>query len=270
MTIFIICHDGLPEYTPPSGSKILWLNARPPAETRGLDIIPGYDFFENPEALHAQLSGSLGPLAIHKVLVDTPNPEGHVTIWQYRKFLVRRQMGQLSSNYPGMRLVSAGELAAQPLENPETDLAGNEYIVPMPLKAGNIAQHYLTHHSIVDFLHYVATVAAEQVLPQDQILEFFNYPYIVPGGVEMGTYPTAWWMKTCSAMAKVVLSFVEHHKPFLAHDPYQRRAAAFCQERLGGYFLIKHLAAHQPDQLSPQKYGTIHTVTDNGEYRRGT
>ncbi len=64
MTIFIVCHKDLPSFPPPEGSKIIWLNSKPPLDNRGMDVIAGYDFFSEPEELHAKLSGSLGTIAI--------------------------------------------------------------------------------------------------------------------------------------------------------------------------------------------------------------
>jgi hypothetical protein len=93
MTIFIVCHKDLPSYPPPEGAKIIWLNSKPPLENKGMDVIAGYDFFSEPEELHAKLSGSLGTIVIAKVVSEESTKPRNITIWQYRKFLTRLKIG---------------------------------------------------------------------------------------------------------------------------------------------------------------------------------
>lgn len=93
MTIFIVCHKDLPSYPPPEGSKIIWLNSKPPLDNKGMDVIAGYDFFSEPEEIHAKLSGSLGTIVIAKVVSEEAAKPRNITIWQYRKFLTRLKIG---------------------------------------------------------------------------------------------------------------------------------------------------------------------------------
>lgn len=100
MTIFIVCHKDLPSYPPPEGAKIIWLNSKPPLENKGMDVIAGYDFFSEPEELHAKLSGSLGTIVIAKVVSEESTKPRNITIWQYRKFLTRLKIGTPNPEYP--------------------------------------------------------------------------------------------------------------------------------------------------------------------------
>lgn len=102
MTVFIVCHKDLPSYPPPEGAKIIWLNSKPPLENKGMDVIAGYDFFSEPEEIHAKLSGSLGTLVIAKVVSEETVKPRNITIWQYRKFLTRLNIGTPNPEYPGM------------------------------------------------------------------------------------------------------------------------------------------------------------------------
>lgn len=225
-----------------------------------MEIISGYDFFENPEATHKTFSGALGTMVIHKVLAGAPVTP-HVTIWQYRKFVSTTPYGRKSPNLGSTRLVKSPVLAHTVIDNPEVDLADNAFLVHQPSEVGSVSAQYNKHHHILDFLRFAGILIETDVIGEEKILQFFSSRYMVVGGAELGTYPTEWWKTAYSAINRAALLFSERYGPCDPVDPYQKRAIAFLQERLGSYLTVKRLAELTPNILS-YPHGYVHTVTD--------
>ncbi|MBY5662165.1 hypothetical protein [Rhizobium leguminosarum] len=267
MTVFIVCHKDLPSYPPPEGAKIIWLNSKPPLENKGMDVIAGYDFFSEPEEIHAKLSGSLGTLVIAKVVSEETVKPRNITIWQYRKFLTRLNIGTPNPEYPGMNIATSEEVEITRPENPA--FFSESFFLPRPLNLHNISYHYASCHNIVDFFRYTAFSVEANTLPQAEALHFFNSSTLVPGGIELGTYPTDWWLDTFVRLVAPSLEFAKRYQPFQAEDPVQKRAISFCQERLGSYLLIKRLAELYGNNLPGFLFGDMATVSNDGVYRTG-
>lgn len=267
MTIFVVCHNSLPNYRLPDGAVIMWMNAKPPVGTTDLDIIPGYDFFDRPEALHDKLAGSMGSLAIHRYLSGLAQRDRLLTIWQYRKFITKEVLGKRSPNFPGMNLTSVDDMASVNLTDPET--LAHEYITAIPWKISSIAYQYLLSHNFIDFLRHTALAIESGVIDQKKTLDYMNEGQIVPGGMELGTYPVEWWLEAFDKVSRPSLIFAERYLPFNTNDPYQRRAIAFCQERLGSHVLVNRIKEIQAVNIEKRGIGVMHTVTAEGVYRGG-
>ncbi|MBX4956324.1 hypothetical protein [Rhizobium lentis] len=267
MTIYIVCHKDLPSYPAPEGSKIIWLNSKPPLDNRGMDVIAGYDFFSEPEELHAKLSGSLGTIVVAKIVSEEPAKPRNITIWQYRKFLTRLAIGTPNPDYPGMNTTTSEETEITRPENPAFFV--ENFFLPRPLNLHNISQHYAHFHNIVDFLRYTASSIETNALTQAEALLFFNSGTFIPGGIELGTYPTDWWLDTFVRLVAPSFEFAKRYQPFQAEDPVQKRAISFCQERLGSYLLIKRLAELYGNNLPGVLFGNIATVSNDGVYKSG-
>lgn len=268
MTIYIICHKGLPDYTPPDGSAVVWLNAKPPVDARGLEIIDGYSLFENPEQMHRTYSGSLGTMAILKLLSEN-NTAPHVTIWQYRKFVSQVEYGQQSPNFSRMRIVTPGAITKCEITNPEKSLAPNEFLIEQPGQMHTAVMQYGARHNILDFLRYSTLLVEDGFLTPEEAVQFFLIRFLAVGGIELGTYPTGWWVETYSAVKDSAVAFAERYGPCQPDDPYQTRAVAFLQERLGSFRLIRHLTQNGTD-LHSYKYGKLHMVTELDRVTGGT
>lgn len=267
MSIFVICHDGMPEYSLPDGSTVMWLSSRAAPKLSGCSVVPGYDFFPDPEETHRKLSGAMGSIAIHSLLTQQSNVPDKLTIWQYRRFLSNKRLGSLSPNYPGMMLVTPQSLMGVEIANPE-HLAEPFYVSPM-LRLAHMAKHYVRHHDIRDLMRYVAVAVDVGSLQPDEAVPFLETPYLVSGGLELGTYPAAWWIAAFSSVSRAALSFIECHAPARLDDPYQKRAVAFCQERLGSFFLLRELVGRYGPTLPSELFGSMHTVTEDAVYKGG-
>lgn len=267
MTVYIICHETLPNYPVPDDAHIIWLNTKPPADHNGYSIFNGYDYIENAEALHKTLTGALGPIIIRKI-VEEMGSSGIVSIWQYRKFVTATKYGSPSPDYPNMYMLD--ETMASALRVSDKDRGDENFLLCPPVNIGNLYRHYSSVHNIADLLRYVAIAIELGVLTADESYSFLTMGHLISGGIELGTFPAHWWSPTCQKVGQVSIAFAERHQPFHAEDPYQKRAIAFCQERLGSYLLIKELLARFNGNIPTTLFGTMHTVAADGVYRAGT
>lgn len=289
MSVFVICHDSPPAFKLPEEAKIVWLNKTPFSGNSHSEVINGYDYFENPEDVHDKLSGAMGSIAISRYLLEIREKPSHVTIWQYRKFVSRNTYGKAAPNYGGMFLVNEEDAAKIHLE---VDLKDSvNYTIPNPVKIENLLHQYSLCHILSDFLKYTCCLIDVNVVDQKEVASFFDSQYLIPGGIELGTYPTDWWLKTMESIAKAAFYFMENYTVFDPYEPHRKRALAFCQERIGSYLLIKHLEESQAPS-TPSSYlgiilslrrrgrdlkpsvplsylGTMHTVTNLGMYTAG-
>ncbi|UIA81860.1 hypothetical protein LU604_14230 [Erwinia tracheiphila] len=240
MNTFIICHQNLPCYQVRSNASIVWLNNTLPENPQGLNIIPGYEFIDNAAELHQQLSGAIGPMVIRNIVNQMKLTEGNITLWQYRKFVTREKFGAPSVDYGGTHDVDIKEVAGtaiipQPAE-------GRSYIVSAPMQLGNLYQQYAAFHHISDLLKYTALAVDLGVITEQESFLFLNCAHLIIGGIELGTYPVAWWQNAFGHLQSVSLAFIENFTPFAPEDPYQKRAVAFCQEKLSAFKRIKQYA----------------------------
>ncbi|MCX8956290.1 hypothetical protein [Erwinia psidii] len=268
MNTFIICHQNLPCYQVPPDANIVWLGNSMPENPQGLNIIPGYEFIDNAQALHQQLSGAIGPMVIRNIVQKMNLTDGNITIWQYRKFVTREKYGTPSVNYGGTHDVGTEEVSQHPIIPQLAE--GREYIASTPMQLGNLYQQYANFHHVSDLLKYTALAVDLGVISEQDSFLFLNCAHLIIGGIELGTYPVSWWQSAFGRLQSVSLMFIEKFTPFNQTDPYQKRAVAFCQERLGSYLLLKELSATHNNNLPVGLFGVVHTVTENGAYTRGT
>lgn len=268
MKTFIICHQNLPCYQVSPDASIVWLNSTLPENPQNLNIISGYEFMDNAQELHQQLSGAIGPMVIRNIIKEMNLTDGNITIWQYRKFVTREKYGNPSVDYGGTHDVGAKEASANPIIPQPAE--GIQYIASTPMQLGNLYQQYANFHHISDLLKYTALAVDLGVISEKESFLFLNCAHLIIGGIELGTYPVAWWQAAFGNLQAVSLMFVKNFKPFDQNDPYQKRAVAFCQERLGSYLLLKQLSTAHNNNLPVGLFGTVHTVTETGAYTRGT
>jgi hypothetical protein len=276
MTIFVISHKDQPYFKLPEGAILVWLNPKRPPLAAQRNVILGYDFFQNPEVLHKQLSGTLGAVVIHKHLMQMSVKPELITIWQYRKFVIRGTFGTEAKNFPGMRMVHPKNAAIMDVENPEKKLLAKDTIPPSqkllvcpPLHIRNMSAQYRDFSHVIDLFRFTSIALELGVVTPKEVLRFFNMDHLVTGGLELGTYPTNWWLGSFEVMMRAVLGFSRRHGAFEPEDPYHGRAAAFVAERLGSYFVFRHLSSLYKNDIPLEKFGNLHNVGETNEYTPG-
>ena len=185
------------------------------------------------------LAGTAGSFLIAERLLES-GASGYVVPFQYRKFVAMQPLGVFSPSYHGMVMVT-GSVDHRPDFAEEIRAVRTEYCFPQPVVIGEIARQYAAGHLIEDFLRFSALAVEIGVLPRSEVADFFNYPILIPGGIELGRFPVPVYLDIVSRMRMVCEAFMTRHHPAAQEHAYQGRALSFCCERLGSWLLIRHL-----------------------------
>lgn len=149
-----------------------------------------------------------------------------------------------------------------------SEIQGNistPFLMPMPIVVGSIYKQYCASHRGADLLRYSALAVELDIIKQSEVLDFFNSDLMIPGGVEFGIYPVAIFVNIVSKLEEICLQFSRGNQP-AALDRYQRRALAFCNERMGSYLLLKSLEQICGANIPKEWFGHMHTISDNLTY----
>ena len=197
---------------------------------------------------HAVLGGTAGSFALRRHVLERRPDATRVGICQYRKFVSRRRLG--GRRDPRYRVMDVVPTAA---------LAGDRYadalwpgdaslLVSRPRRFTRVFWHrrgylheYGRDHCIEDLLRFTGEAVEQGVLDRHEVEPFFREDTIVPGGVELGVYPAAFWLEAIGQIERVVRACVTKHAT--VRDAPQTRLWSFCAERLGSWLLLRRLRA---------------------------
>jgi hypothetical protein len=225
------------------------------------------DHFFDLDFYRPYLLGAAGAMAAARLLPDLISNkdclrETIIIQSSLRKFVSSKPIGIESKRYPFMRVVESGYIAHTDIFTPSLD----GFLIPNPIELGSMSHQYAVSHRLEDLLRYSAICCSTQVLTPNECLYFLSMPMLIPGGIELGSFPASVWLPIVQQLSIVNLEFCRSHVP-ASLDKYQRRAIAFCSERLGSYLLIKSLNSLYGSDLPPQIFGAMVSAVDNGEYQ---
>lgn len=212
---------------------------------------------------HNFLGGSSGTFAIEKILSEHGKHwelEDKISIIQYRKFISPRPLGIPSKSYPGMQIISPSEVLEINISNIQ-ELLQSDFLVSQPVNIGSIYSNYSSCHFPSDFLRYMAIAIDNNVLSRNESVDFISFPILIPGGIEFGIYPAPVFIQIVQKLKLVCMEFLRHHRPVSLKED-QRRALAFCNERLGSYLLFKHLQETYQNSIPANIFGYMHTIAE--------
>jgi hypothetical protein len=246
-----------PPYKFPSYVSMLYLGeAQGPGKTNLRDLAPEW------EPYHPQLGSLAGCFALKNYLVENRLKVRHVGMCQYRKFVsTTRISGVPAANYPVMDVMSRRMLDDASLH--QSMLPGErEFLLGRPgaVKGGYYNQYTLAHVP-QDFLRFTSEAVELGVLPANDVMPFLRSDAFMPGGIELGVFPTDFWIRTISAIETVVRACVTRYPG--KRPGYQARNWAFCVERLGSYLLLKHLSTHHAAVWQQQFIGQLNLLTED-------
>jgi len=218
------------------------------------------------EPHHPILGGAAGSFALKNWVVHQHPDATQVGICQYRKFLTRTRIGTPAANYQVMDLLPRPELRAEQL----ADLmqpAGRPFLIGQPgqFRVGEInydvLYQYKDVHHVEDLLRFTAAAVEIGVLDKNEVHSFFAEKIFFPGGIELGVFPAAFWVRNMTAMESVVRQCIRQFPT--PRSGAQTRVWAFCMERLGSFMLLKHLrqTAVNGDWLAPHT-GFLNLITE--------
>lgn len=269
--VFCIAHQPNITVDLDPSATIVWLGAAGQAPQNHHPVLDVHQAYPDLMAWHPFLTGASGAFAIRRFLRDQRHEFSDfdlITLTQYRKFISSQAFGRYSNSYPTMRFINqSAEVPSFSTWFAEPD---HYFCVASPRDIGNTFLQYAYVHQAPDFLRYLATAVELEVITAEDCFSLINYPMIIPGGIELGTYPINIFLALTEQLEAVCLHFLEHHRP-VKLDAYQRRALAFCNERLGSFMLQKTLHGIFGNAIPQDVVGHMHAVDIGAaEYWAGT
>lgn len=230
---------------------------------------------------HPALGSTAGAFALTKLVRERHSAATRIGICQYRKFVSRARIsGVRDPRYRVMDVVPRATLAGArfgALLWP----GDAEFLVSAPRRFTRVPWHrrgylkeYARDHCVEDLLRFAAEAVEQGVLERREVRTFFREDVIVPGGVELGVYPAAFWLDSTEQIERVVRACIARHPT--VREGYQARLWSFCSERLGSYLLLKRFRAEVgggPEWLSRRRWaaryaGQLNLVVDEQQQSR--
>jgi hypothetical protein len=188
-----------------------------------------------------------------------------IEISSYKKRILPSPEGTESRLFPTLRelnLENFGKEAELSAFIPRADL---EFLVAQPLHLKkSVVGHYASVHHRRDILDYVSIAVEMGVLDSNSAAELLAAKHFIPGGVELGIYPKSWLIQVLSGIELVSRQFLDRYSNRLEkYNRYQIRAVNFLSERLGSFFLIRHLMEKYSNNIPVDIFGYMTVVAED-------
>lgn len=227
------------------------------------------------EPHHPVVGGTVGAFALKALLLRSAERPAQVGVCQYRKFVSRERVArQRARGYKVMEALPRGDVDADRLAR-WLQPGGAPFVICPPFRMareGGYLGQYGSHHFAEDLLRFTAEAVELGVLGGREAADFLAESVFIPGGVELGVYPTDFWLPAITAVEDVVRACVRRHPT--SREGTQARVWAYCAERLGSWLLVRHFrgADRRPDPpwWSPTHWrrrvaGHMNLILDEGQ-----
>lgn len=257
----------------PPGVELLRLGAAQDTVAGGhalRDLAPEW------EAHHPVVGGTIGAFAMKALVLRQPQRPARVGLCQYRKFVTRARVARERARgyYRVMEALPRRDVDAARLAGwlQPGDAA---FVVCPPFRMhreGGYLGQYGSHHFAEDFLRFTAEAVELGVIDGREAARFMAETVFIPGGVELGVYPTDFWLPAITAIEDVIRVCVRRYPT--TREGTQARVWAYCAERLGSWLLVRHFrggsAAADPPWRWPWHWrrrvaGHMNLVLDDGQ-----
>jgi hypothetical protein len=209
--------------------------------------------------------GAAGNYVIPRA-IDIETPVTELTgVFSHRKIVVRSSIGREAVKYPVYREISLPTALRLPVEE-ACPRDGHEFLLGAPLKfPQGVVQQYAQMHHAIDLIDYLSIAAKIGVMTPNDLREFTLDTHFIPGGCELGIYPTAWLHASLRKLEALGRDFVTRcGERIRTYDSYQVRAVGFLAERLGSYFLLKELRRRYPEGIPRGLIGCLCVIVPDG------
>lgn len=201
------------------------------------------------------------PIAIERFSSDAELIE----VSSYRKRILPSHEGVESRIYPTMWELNLADFDRETelsAFEPKTDL-GFLIAQPLYLKKSVVGHYGMIHHRR-DILDYAALAVEVGVLDSKSAEEFLSAKHLIPGGVELGIYPTSWLVWALSRIELVGREFLNRYgNRVRKYNDFQIRAVGFLAERLGSFFLLRHLMEKFSNDIPAEIFGYMTVIVDD-------
>jgi hypothetical protein len=236
--LLYVCFTHVPTFFdyPPFVQMLCLGDAQGPGKANLRDLAPEWEPF------HPQLGATVGAFALKNYIVENGLQVRQVGICQYRKFVSAKQVSSVPvSNYTSMDAVSRKMIEETALA--DVMLPGDRDIVLARLGVvnGGYLNQYKDAHLVEDFLRFTSEAVELGVLSRGDVVPFFNSDAFMPGGIELGVFPTEFWVPAMTAIEAVIRACLSRY-PY-KREGHQARVWSFCAERLGSFLLLRHICS---------------------------
>lgn len=183
------------------------------------------------------LAGTAGSFYINELLEDVDGNDT-VTVFLYRKFVSQNLYGPLSCPQTD---ISNSDIKKNIDLEKELNSIGVDYLFPHPIYTQSTLWFYDRFHLIQDFLRFTACAVDVGVLRSSEVVDFYNFNMMIPGGAEVGKFPVSVYRELVTKLEMTTNLYLDTHDGITDMTGNQSRALSQCCERLGSWLLIKHL-----------------------------
>ena len=214
--------------------------------------------------------GAAGNYVIPQAVERTGIKAELTGVFSHRKVIVRHSAGRPAAKYPVYREISvpaAAEVRAEDTHPRER----HDFLIGAPIQfsQGVILQYAQMHHAI-DLFDYVSIAIELKILSAQDVREFTLETWFIPGGCELGIYPTDWLVGSLRKLEAIGREFITRRANRIrTYDHYQVRAVGFLAERLGSYFLLKELRQRYPQGFPRDLLGSLCVILPEGSSYSG-
>lgn len=208
--------------------------------------------------------GAAGNYVIPRA-IDVAGAADLTGIFSHRKLIVRTQIGRPSALVPLWNEVGIDEARRIPRREIEPH-PGLEFLVGFPITLhSGVVEQYIDAHRGIDMFEYVSMAVEIGIMTLDEAQEFAKEKILIPGGCELGVYPTAWVRPRLEKLQILGREFITRCAPRLrTYDNYQVRAVGFLAERLGSFFLLTELRKRFPTGIPRELCGHLCAIVPPG------
>ncbi|RFB71153.1 MULTISPECIES: hypothetical protein [unclassified Herbaspirillum] len=214
---------------------------------------------------HPIVGGMVGNFALRNYILEHHPKVKRIGVCMYRKFISRERISGVPAEENWMMdVVSDKELERQTFDSMLDPGAGDLLVGKTCgfLSEGQSAgylKHYASAHHVEDLLRFAAAAVELGVLHSREVELFFDERVFFMGGVELGVFPAAFWLKSIADIEAVAWACVQRYE--VKREGYQSRAWAFCAERLGSYLLLRYLRSICGGDNFEQYMGQLNLIT---------
>jgi hypothetical protein len=209
--------------------------------------------------------GAAGNYVIPRA-IDIETPIAELTgVFSHRKIVVRSSIGREAAKYPVYREISVPTALQLPVEEARPR-EGCDFLIGAPLRfPQGIVQQYAQMHHAIDLFNYLSIAVEISVMTPNEARAFTLDTHFIPGGCELGIYPTDWLYASLRKLEALGREFVTRCGERIGtYDRYQVRAVGFLAERLGSYFLLKELRQRYPQGIPRVLIGSLCVIVADG------
>lgn len=211
------------------------------------DVGPGVENLGTRCPEFAELDPLIGEyatlFALRRVLADTTAPEGEmVGVSHYRRFAVTIRAKALAWDGKAATPAEFAKMSRDRFLPPWGTILHPHLIRVEP----SMVAHYSRYHHTRDLLTFMGLAVDMGVVDDREVGTWLGGDVLIPAA-SVGVFPLAWWSDTMAALEEVAMAFLATHA--LPREGYQRRAAAFCLERLHSLLLVKLVQSWDPGRV---------------------